>query len=450
MMLGLGRQLVIRSSAVATRRFKLTRLVSSSSTASGPVDNQHHAGDIIANNPEPQEVQKNQPDQPFTELVRHFVNPQDFYGVLARNGFDFFCGVPDSLLKDFCSYVEENVPADRHVITANEGNAIALASGYHLATGKAAVVYLQNSGLGNCVNPLMSLATPSVYSIPMLLLVGWRGEPGKLDEPQHQVQGSCTPLLLDSLGIPYQTLPDYIEGAEKAVLAARDYVNTVGGPWVLLVRRQCFYKFKSKYVQNTHPLTREEVCENIVASLSPSDVVVSTTGMLSRELFEYRARNKQGHHRDFLTVGSMGHASSIAMGIAMGKPNRQIYCLDGDGACLMHMGTMGVAGTTGLENFRHILVNNGAHDSVGGQPTAGTNWDRLSFGQIARGCGYKTILDPVSSAEEIKAAVHKLRSVPAPAFLEIRCKKGNRIDLGRPTRTPQENKLDFMHFLRSE
>ncbi|XP_074617354.1 phosphonopyruvate decarboxylase-like isoform X1 [Acropora palmata] len=381
----------------------------------------------------------------FTELVRDFLNPQDFYDALRMHGMDFFCGVPDSLLKDFCAYVTAVAPKSHHVITSNEGQAIALAAGYHMATGRAGVVYLQNSGLGNIVNPVMSLAVPNVYSIPMLLLLGWRGEPGKRDEPQHMIQGQATPGILASCGIPFQVLPDYQEGAEQALYVARKHMETTKGPYCLLVRRQNFLPFKLEREPDLYPLNREGAMKTIVDALSEHDVIVGTTGMLSRELFEYRVAKGQGHEKDFLTVGSMGHASAIALGIAQFRPKRQVFCLDGDGAALMHMGALATIGQRDVPNFKHVLLNNGCHDSVGGQPTCGRS-DSFNFLGVAKACGYKTVMR-AEQREEISEAVKFLRGLDGPVFLEIRTNKGGRKDLGRPTRTPIQNKMDFMHFL---
>jgi len=381
----------------------------------------------------------------FTELVRDFLNPKEFYESIRTHNMEFFCGVPDSLLKDFCAYVTDVTPKSNHVITANEGQAVALAAGYHMATGKAAVVYLQNSGLGNIVNPLMSLAVPGVYSIPMLLLVGWRGEPGKRDEPQHVVQGQATPGILASCGIPFQVLPDYYEGAEQALYTARKHMETTKSPYCLLVRRQNFLPYKLKNDPEKYPLNREGALQVIVDALHERDVVVGTTGMLSRELFEYRVAKGQGHEKDFLTVGSMGHASAIALGIAKFRTKRQIFCLDGDGAALMHMGNMSTIGQEEPKNFKHVIINNGAHDSVGGQPSFGAD-EKFSFPDIAKACGYNAVMT-ATEPEDITEKVKEMREMDGPVLLEVKCNKGGRKNLGRPTRTPQQNKKDFMHFL---
>jgi phosphonopyruvate decarboxylase len=369
----------------------------------------------------------------------------ELYALLTEYQITFFTGVPDSLLKDFCAYVTDNTPQERNIIAANEGNAIALAAGYHLATGKAGVVYMQNSGLGNCLNPLTSLTDPHAYSIPMLLVIGWRGEPGKKDEPQHIKQGMVTLGLLNTLGIEYGILPDSIEEAKKLVLKARDHMTKHNVPYAIVVRKGTFepYKLQNKKETN-YAFNREDAVKFIAPLLDDSDIVISTTGKTSRELFEHRARNEQGHHRDFLTVGCMGHSSSIALGIALQKPNRNVYCFDGDGAVIMHMGALSSVGQMRPKNFKHIVFNNFAHDSVGGQPTAA---DIINIPRIALDNGYK-IAFSAESEEEIKSKMNEIKNLEGPVLLEIKVNKGARKDLGRPTRTPLENKADFMQFLR--
>jgi phosphonopyruvate decarboxylase len=398
-----------------------------------------------------QQQARNEEAGSFTELVRDFLDPADFHAAVKRQNIDFFCGVPDSLLKDYCAYVTANEDQDKHVITANEGAAIALAGGYHLSSGKTGMVYLQNSGLGNIVNPIMSLASTNVYSIPMLLLVGWRGEPGKRDEPQHVTQGKATPGLLAACGIPFQVLPDYIEGAEQTLYTARKHMEVTNGPYCLLVKRQTFLPYKLNAQENIFdnmPMNREEAVDEIIKVLRERDVVVGTTGMLSRELFELREKHGHGHEKDFLTVGSMGHASSIALGVAMQRSRRQVFCLDGDGAALMHMGNMSTVGNMSPSNYNHIIINNGAHDSVGGQPSDALN-ENFDICKVALALGYKQAIS-VSNPEEVKAGVEAMRCAQGPVLMEIKVRKGSRKNLGRPTRTPIQNKADFMHFLAIE
>eukprot|EP01134_Creolimax_fragrantissima_P003983 CFRG3983T1 len=381
----------------------------------------------------------------YTELTRDFLNPEVFYHSAIKNGIDFFVGVPDSLLKDFCGYVTQHTPAENHVISANEGNAVGIAAGYHLATNKTAMVYLQNSGLGNIVNPLLSLATPDVYSIPMLLLIGWRGEPGKKDEPQHIVQGEATAELLATLKIPFQILPDYEDGADKVLKEAREYMHMHKGPYALLVRKRTFLPYKMVPTVTDYEHSRESALKLVIEQLNDKTAIVGTTGMLSRELFELRAATAAGHHRDFLTVGSMGHASSIALGIALAQPGQEVMCLDGDGAFLMHMGAAATIGAAGCENLKHIVINNGAHDSVGGQPTNCLD-EGFNLRSIVLGAGYNHF-STAKTTEEINAGLEVLLSTKGPSMLEIVVNKGGRKNLGRPTTSPLQNKAAFMDFL---
>lgn len=375
------------------------------------------------------------------------IDPAQVYESLGRKGIGFYAGVPDSLLKDFCAYVTDHAEHASHIITANEGAAIGMAAGYHLATGDPALVYLQNSGVGNVINPLLSLADPEVYSIPMVLMIGWRGEPGVRDEPQHIKQGRVMLALLDAMEIPYIILADEAEGAEQNLVTAVGMARSRSCPVALIVRKGTFSSYKLKQVAPAdQPLSREEAIGLLVESIEPNAAVVSTTGMISRELFEIRRRRGEPAGCDFLTVGSMGHASSIALGVASRSPGRSVYCFDGDGALLMHLGSLGVLGQSAPPNFRHIVLNNGAHDSVGGQPTVGFSVD---FGGIARACGYRSFTQ-VRDSEDLKTAVEALKLADGPAMLEVRVRKGSRKDLGRPTSTPLQNKKAFMKRLSSE
>jgi phosphonopyruvate decarboxylase len=384
------------------------------------------------------------PESPLTETIRDFLDPQQFYELLSANDMDFFCGVPDSLLKDFCAYVSDHTPATHHIIAANEGAGIGIAAGYHMSTGKYPVVYMQNSGFGNAINPILSLAHPQVYSIPMLLLVGWRGEPGKKDEPQHMVQGKVMTNLLSSMNIPFEVLPDYEEGAIAAVNTARSYLQSKKGPYVLLIKKQTFTPYKMKsFNPNIHTMTREQGIGTLIKQVRASDIIVGTTGFCSRELYEIREQQKEGHEKDFLTVGSMGHSSAIALGIAISKPQRNVFCIDGDGSLIMHMGTLTTIGQAKPKNLKHILMNNGAHDSVGGQPSAGfdVNWP-----SVAKSAGYRHVFCANTEAE-LSEIIVKILPMEGPIFVEVKVNKGARKDLGRPKRSTLENKADFMEFL---
>ena len=367
-----------------------------------------------------------------------------FYELLLSNDIRYFTGVPDSMLKDICAYIEDHSDPRDNIITANEGNAIALASGRYLATNRIGLVYMQNSGLGNSINPLTSLADPEIYSIPMLLLIGWRGEPGVKDEPQHTKQGKITLRLLETLEIPYEVLPDNNDDIKFVIEKAVKSLKSTCSPYALVVKKGTFDSYISKRTQkNLYTLNREQALELILDRLNADDIIVSSTGKLSRELFELREKNHHVHCQDFLTVGSMGHASQIALGIAIEKREQKVYCLDGDGAILMHMGSLAISGIHGPENFKHIVFNNGVHNSVGNQPTVGFDVD---FRSIARSCGYNAVYY-VDNEEEIHEKFSDFQSEQGPAFLEIRINRDVRENLARPTNTPIINKDIFMDFV---
>lgn len=374
------------------------------------------------------------------------IDVKEFYNELLNNDIDFFTGVPDSLLKSFCAFIKDNVSERKNIIAANEGNAVGLAAGYHLATKKIGLVYMQNSGVGNALNPLASLTDKLVYSIPMLLVIGWRGEPGKKDEPQHIKQGIITTKILDVLGIEYRIIDNTISNDEMKLIVqkAHNYMKENNEPYALVIKKGTFEEYTLK--SNTYydfEMTREEAIELLVINMKQNTVVISTTGMASRELFELREKYKQEHNKDFLTVGSMGHASQIALGIALSRKDNEVYCIDGDGALLMHLGGLAIIGNQKPRNFRHILINNGAHDSVGGQETVGFKVDTVA---VAKACGYNEGFSCSSKVELIKL-LEEMKDIEGPVFLEIKVKKGARKDLGRPRSAPIENKEAFMEFL---
>jgi len=389
---------------------------------------------------------RTEPADPIDETVKEFLPPKAFYAQLKSRGMDFFTGVPDSLLKDFNSYILDNVPENRHIIAANEGAAVAIAAGYHLASRKFPVVYLQNSGLGNVVNPLLSLVDSRIYKIPILFLIGWRGEPGTKDEPQHTVQGQVMNNLMTDLGLAYQVLPDYEDGAAAALDLAVYHMRSRGSSYAFLVRRETFLKYKGlKSVKLDLPINRERAIQLLLAKTDRYDAFVATTGFTSRELYELREQSSQSHEQDFYVVGSMGHASSIAMGIALSKPSKNVYCLDGDGAVLMHMGALAQAGARLLPNYRHILLNNSSHDSVGGQPTVSPGMDYV---MLAKACGYQYAATATTEADMV-ARLSEVTKTQGPAFLELKVCRKTRDNLGRPKSTPRDNKEAFMTFLES-
>ena len=372
------------------------------------------------------------------------VRPSFFIDTLQKHDIDFYAGVPDSLLKNICAYISDHLDSRHNIIAANEGGAVGIAAGYHLATSKIPVVYMQNSGEGNIINPLASLTDKEVYNIPVLLLIGWRGKPGVHDEPQHVKQGKVTLPLLDTMGINYQVLSQDESVAETQIAEAVAYMKQTNEVYALVVEKNTFdtYTLQNK-VENALTLSREEAIQTVAAALGPKDCIVSTTGMISRELFEYRTAMGQSHERDFLTVGSMGHASQIALGIALEKTDRHVWCFDGDGAVIMHMGSMAITASKAPANFVHVLFNNGAHDSVGGQPTVGLDIDVPA---IAKAVGYKHAFS-VDSAGGLQEILRSPEILEGPTLIQVCVRKGNRKDLGRPTTTPIENKNALMHFL---
>lgn len=374
------------------------------------------------------------------------MQPESFLKALDDSGIRFFAGVPDSLLKELCKCITATVPSTHHIIAANEGAAVALATGYHLGTGKYGCVYLQNSGLGNVVNPLTSIADAEVYSVPMLMIIGWRGEPGVKDEPQHVKQGRISPKMLDALEVPYIVV-DRSSDAAAVIRQAVAMMKEKGQPVALLVRKDAFDTFEGKgeALSEGGPLSREEAIAIVAETISSDSVIVATTGFTSRELYEYRLRNGQEAPKDFLTVGGMGHTASIAAGIAIAQPDRQVVCLDGDGSVLMHMGAMAVIGKAAPKNLVHIVLNNGVHDSVGAQPTAGFTVD---FQGVARACGY-AFVSGSDNREGIVAAIRQASELNGPAFIELRIRHGARKDLGRPKSTPIENKINLMQQIGS-
>ena len=374
------------------------------------------------------------------------IRPQYFYDTLKSYGIDFYTGVPDSLLKSLCAYLTQNSESTKNIIAANEGGAIGLAAGHYLATKEIPVVYMQNSGIGNAVNPLLSLADEDVYRIPILLIVGWRGEPNIHDEPQHVKQGKITIPLFDTMGIKNEILATEEQDINAQIKRAVDYMQEKQTSYALIVKKGTFEKYKlSEKTEKYLELEREKAVQLVASALDNNSVVISTTGKISRELFEYREMKGENHEHDFLTVGSMGHSSQIALGIALAQEDRKIYCFDGDGAIIMHMGSLGIVGDLAPKNFYHILFNNGAHDTVGGQPTIGFN---INFIQIAHHLGYKSVIS-VDNENALQSILHSLDTYEAPVFLEIKVRKGSREDLGRPTTTPIQNKESLMDFLRT-
>ena len=372
------------------------------------------------------------------------IKPTDFFHQLTNNGIEFFTGVPDSLLKEFCLCVNDNVSDLDHIITANEGNAIALAAGNYMAKKSIPLVYMENSGLGNAINPLLSLCDPDVYSIPLIVMIGWRGEPKVKDEPQHIKQGKIQLKLLESMEIPYEIISKEGNNYKKQIVRSIRIAESENRPFVLLIKKGTFgnYSSENQNIKNDF-MKREKALEIILEGINNNTIIVSTTGKTSREIYEIREKSIQSHQRDFLTVGSMGHCSSIALGIALAKPQRKVVCIDGDGSLIMHMGSLATISSLKPNNYYHILLNNAVHDSVGGQETAAKNID---LSAIVKAIEFnKTFL--ALSINQLKEKILKLMSSKGPSFLEVKISPGSRKDLGRPSMKPIANKESFMRFI---
>ncbi len=362
-------------------------------------------------------------------------------------GSDFYTGVPDSQLKALCNYLMNTYGIDshHHVIAANEGNCTALAAGYHLATGKVPVVYMQNSGEGNIINPVASLLNDKVYAIPVVFIVGWRGEPGIHDEPQHIYQGEVTVKLLEDMDIkPFIIGKETTDEEVEAAMADFREILAEGKDVAFVIRKGALSYDEKVVYKNDNTMVREDIIKHIVA-VTGEDPIISTTGKASRELFETRVSNGQSHKYDFLTVGSMGHSSSIALGVAVNKPDQKIWCVDGDGAVLMHMGSMALLGANKPSNLVHVVINNGAHETVGGMPTVASSIDLVG---VAKACGYPYAVK-VDTFEDLDSELKAAKERNELSLIEVACSIGARDDLGRPTTTALENKVNFMEYLKT-
>lgn len=373
---------------------------------------------------------------------------REFLGGLGRLGVDFYTGVPDSLLKPLNDtlYAEHGLTG-AHIVAADEGGAVGLAAGHYLATGHPAMVYLQNSGIGNAVNPVASLINPRVYGIPCVFVVGWRGEPGIADEPQHAFQGLITREQLALLELPVLELTAATDAAAlDGMLSQAAPLLASGRSVAFLVHQGAFCGGAKAAYPGGGTMARETALRVLLQDTGERDCYVSTTGKTSREVFELREQLGQGHDRDFLTVGSMGHAGMIALGLAMAKPDWTVWCLDGDGAALMHLGGLAIEAQQRRQNLIHVLLNNGAHESVGGMPVAGGGfW----FAPLARAAGFEAVFT-AQSESELRALLPRVRASAQRklCFLELMLCPGSRPDLGRPTQTPQQNLQGFTQTLR--
>jgi phosphonopyruvate decarboxylase len=371
----------------------------------------------------------------------------NFQKCLKEEGVEFITGVPDTLLNEFCLSVHENWPQKRHIIAANEGNAIGLAAGFYLTNKSVPFVYMQNSGMGNTLNPLISLTNKEVYSIPMVLLIGWRGDPKVKDHAQHVKQGELTPVLLNALGIPYKIIENENDD-DHAFEAARWAISEAkrsSRPTALIARKGVFEKGEKEDLskqESKYPLYREDVIEKLLNHLPEDTLYIASTGRATRELYYLRKKREESHANDFLNIGAMGHSSSIAVGMALSQTKRLVVCLDGDAAAIMHMGALAVSGNLELPNFIHVVMNNGVHESVGGQPSVGL---KINFTQIAKYSGYKTVDSPIKDGQELLSSVDKLLDKGGPSFIEVFIRKGMRSKLPPLDIIPEDLKQELMN-----
>jgi len=363
-----------------------------------------------------------------------------FQQQLKQAGVEFITGVPDTLLNEFCLSIEENWSKEKHIIAANEGNAIALASGYHLSTGTVPLIYMQNSGMGNTLNPLLSLSNKEVYSIPMILLIGWRGDPSVKDHAQHKKQGELTPVLLDDLDIPYKILMDDEEAVLEASQWAVDTAKEINTPVALIAKKNVLEKGSKldlSQLPSEYEMFREDVIENLLNHLPKDTIYVAATGRATRELYYLRKHRNESNENDFLNIGAMGHTSSIALGIAIAQKDRYVVCLDGDASAIPHLGAFAIQGNQDVSNLLHVVMNNGVHESVGGQASVGFNIDLTS---IAKHSGYNTVEQAAANSSEFLNAVDQLSQANKPAFVEVKIRKGMRSKLPPLNIVPKELK----------
>jgi len=372
------------------------------------------------------------------------ISCKDLYTIFKRNDLTFFTGVPDSTFKDWMNFLaDEHGKKLTNIVSCNECEATANCVGYYLATGKIGIVYMQNSGLGKCVNPVVSLLDKDVYSIPSIFIIGWRGEPNKKDEPQHKKMGRIMLPLLDCLEIPYKILSGNVQEAEQIINQVKKLAKKNSSPIALIIKKGTLKEYTAKKnLKTNYEMSREDAIKTIIDNLNGDEAIVSTTGKTSRELFEYRIKRGE-EPRDFYTVGSMGCSSSIALGIAR-ETTKPIFIFDGDGAALMQLGTMATIGHYKLKNFYHIIFDNSSYDSTGGQPTVSPTID---FKKTTLACGYKGARI-IKTKNNLKETINSMKNLDGPQMIIIKINKGARKDLGRPTTTPIKNKQTFMDFLK--
>lgn len=373
------------------------------------------------------------------------ISCQDFFNILKENGFTFFTGIPDSTFKNFMKFIVDNDgKCLQNLVACNECESIALSAGYYLATNKIGIAYMQNSGLGKAINPLTSLCDQDTYSIPVLLLIGWRGEPGKNDAPQHKKMGRIMLSLLETLEIPYSILEPDLDYIKNEMKKAKKYFNNRKEPYAFIIRRNFFEDYDIKTLQkNNYELNREEAIELIMDNLDENDIVISTTGLISREVYEYRENREKDHFKSFYNIGSMGCASSIGLSIALQRPNKRILIFDGDGAAIMQMGVFTTIGKNFPDNLVHIIFDNHAHETTGNQPSNST---AVNFHQVALASNYNygTI---VTTKSQLLDVINEIKHKKGPQMIVVRVKMGFRLDLKRPEKEPTNYKEYLMKYL---
>ena len=373
------------------------------------------------------------------------ISCQEFFEILKNKGLTFFTGIPDSTFKDFIKYLDDNNGKSLiNLIACNECESIAISAGYNIATNKVGVVYMQNSGLGKAVNPLTSLCDPEIYSIPVLLLIGWRGEPGKEDAPQHKKMGRIMLNLLETLEIPYSILKPNLKDVVNDMQKAFDYFTTIKGPYALIIKKDFFRNYEMHNLKiHDYELTREKAISLVMDNLDENDIIISTTGYTSREVYEYRENNKKDHFRSFYNIGSMGCASSIGLSIAIQKPERRILIFDGDAAIIMQMGAFTTVGNIAPVNYIHIVFDNHSHETTGSQPS---NSKTVNFVEVALASNYK-YGKIVSTEKELLDVIKEIKHQKGPIIIVIRVKIGSRTDLKRPEHDPEYYKDILIKFL---
>lgn len=373
------------------------------------------------------------------------VDQKQLFDALQTIGVDFYTGVPDSLLNDFCLYMTNNMNGHQHVMAANEGNAIAIAAGHYMATGKLPLVYMQNSGIGNATNPLLSLTHDFVYGIPMLLVIGWRGDPAISDHAQHKKQGELTPVLMKDMDIPFEILDDDATVIEKFRWAA-DKAREISSPVALIAKKAILtQKEKKQQYPESNLMNREEAISAVMDVFGEDAIYLGTTGRATREVHEQLKQHGIGAGHEWQNVGSMGHVSSVGLGIALACPNKRVVVFDGDAAAVMHMGALATNCRYKAGNMIHIVLNNGVNESVGGQPSAGYV---VNLTGVASACGYGNIGHAVETRDELQQVLKTLTDGDEPTFIDVHVREGIRSDVPKLGINHKAVKNELMGYLK--